>query len=133
MQACSLEYYRSLPNDSVGSFSWDLVYRPQERDLASSGNLNCMCAKSLWLCPTLCNPVHCNPPGSSVHGDSPGMESCHAPLQGIFLSPVWNLCLISLLHWHFFTTKDTREARESQLFVCKPRAAHSTFPGQWRM
>ena len=23
-------------------------------------------------CPTLCNPVDCSPPGSSVHGDSPG-------------------------------------------------------------
>ena len=22
----------------------------------------------LQLCPTLCNPMHCNPPGSSVHG-----------------------------------------------------------------
>ena len=25
----------------------------------------CVCAQS---CPTLCNPVACNPPGSSVHG-----------------------------------------------------------------
>ena len=23
-------------------------------------------------CPTLCNPMDCSPPGSSVHGDSPG-------------------------------------------------------------
>ena len=27
----------------------------------------CMCAKSLQLCPTLCNPVDCSPPGSYVH------------------------------------------------------------------
>ena len=30
-----------------------------------------MCAQSLQLlqlCPTLCDPVDCNPPGSSVHG-----------------------------------------------------------------
>ena len=26
------------------------------------------CAKSLQLCPTLCNPVDCSLPGSSVHG-----------------------------------------------------------------
>ena len=25
-------------------------------------------AKSLQLCPTLCNPMDCSPPGSSVHG-----------------------------------------------------------------
>ena len=28
----------------------------------------CTCAKLLQLCPTLCNPVDCSLPGSSVHG-----------------------------------------------------------------
>ena len=28
----------------------------------------CACAKSLQLCPTLCVPIDCSPPGSSVHG-----------------------------------------------------------------
>ena len=40
------------------------------------------------LCPTLCDPVACSPPGSSVHGESPGKNSAvggHALLQGIFL------------------------------------------------
>ena len=27
-----------------------------------------MHAKSLQLCPTLCDPMYCSPPGSSVHG-----------------------------------------------------------------
>ena len=27
-----------------------------------------MCAKSLQLCPTLCNPMNCSLPGCSVHG-----------------------------------------------------------------
>ena len=39
------------------------------------------------LCPTLCNPMDYSPPGSSVHGDSPGKNTgvgCHALLQGIF-------------------------------------------------
>ena len=27
------------------------------------------------LCPTLCNPVDCSPPGSSVPGDSPGKNT----------------------------------------------------------
>ena len=39
------------------------------------------------LCLTLCNPMVCGPPGSSVHGDSPGKNTevdCHALLQGIF-------------------------------------------------
>ena len=36
---------------------------------------------------TLCDPLDCSPPGSSVHGDSPGKNTgvgCHALLQGIF-------------------------------------------------
>ena len=28
----------------------------------------CVCAKLLQSCPTLCDPMDCNPPGSSVHG-----------------------------------------------------------------
>ena len=35
----------------------------------------------------LCNPIDCSPPGTSVHGDSPGKnigEGCHALLQRIF-------------------------------------------------
>ena len=44
----------------------------------------CLVAQS---CPTLCNPMDCSLPGSSVHGDSPGKNirvGCHALLQGIF-------------------------------------------------
>ena len=38
-------------------------------------------------CLTLCHPMDCSPPGSSVQGDSPGKNTgvgCHALLQGIF-------------------------------------------------
>ena len=38
-------------------------------------------------CPTLCNLIYCSPPGSPVHGDSPGKNTgvgCQALLQGIF-------------------------------------------------
>ena len=44
----------------------------------------CLGAQS---CPTLCNPMDCSPPGSSVHGDSPRKNTamrCHAFLQEIF-------------------------------------------------
>ena len=39
------------------------------------------------LCLTLCDPMDCSLPGSSVHGDSPGKNprvGCQALLQGIF-------------------------------------------------
>ena len=38
-------------------------------------------------CPTLCHPMECSLPRSSVHEDSPGENTgvgCHALLQGIF-------------------------------------------------
>ena len=38
-------------------------------------------------CLTLCDPMDCSLPGSSVYGDSPGKNTgvgCHALLQGIF-------------------------------------------------
>ncbi|CAN0153961.1 unnamed protein product [Rangifer tarandus platyrhynchus] len=40
-----------------------------------------------WLCLTLCDPMDCSLPGSSVHGDSPGKNTgvgSHTLLQGIF-------------------------------------------------
>ena len=47
-----------------------------------------MCyAKSCQPCPTLCDPMDCNPTGSSVYGDSPGMNigvGYYFLLQGIF-------------------------------------------------
>ena len=38
-------------------------------------------------CLTLCDPMDCSLPGSSVHGDSPGKNTrvgCHSFLQGIY-------------------------------------------------
>ena len=48
-----------------------------------------MCVKLLQSCLTLCDPMYHCPPGSSVHGDSPGKNTgvgCHALLHGIFLT-----------------------------------------------
>ena len=53
-------------------------------------------------CLTLCNPVDCSTPGSSVHGDSLGKNTgvtCYALLHGIFPTQASNLCLLCLLHW----------------------------------
>ena len=64
----------------------------------------CLVAQS---CPTLCDPMDCNPPGFSVHGDSLGKNTevgCHALLQGIFPTQV------SCIAGEFFTTWATREA-----------------------
>ena len=58
-------------------------------------------AKSLQSGPILCDPMDCRPPGSSVHGVSPGKNTevgCHALLQGIFPTQGSNPCLLQLLH-----------------------------------
>ena len=59
---------------------------------------DCMCAKSLQSCLTLCN---CSPPGSSVHGS---LQATHwsglpCPPPGIFLTQGLNPHLLCLLHW----------------------------------
>ena len=77
-----------------------------------------ICAKLLQSCLTLCDPMDYSPPGSSVHGDSPGKNTgvgYHALLQGIFLiqgSPI--LCLLHNAMSpdnSFFTSSATWEAQ----------------------
>ena len=58
----------------------------------------CFVAQS---CPTLCDPMGCTLPGSSVHGDTPGKITrvgSHALLQGVFPTQESNLGLLCLLH-----------------------------------
>ena len=58
------------------------------------------------LCPTLCHPVNCSPPGSSVHGISQAriLEWAAISFQGIFLtqglnlSPAWQADSSPLSH-----------------------------------
>ena len=69
----------------------------------------CVCAKSLQSCPTLCDPMDCSPPGSSVHGNSPGKTTgvrCCSLLQEIFPTQGLNPRLLHLpsLAGRFFTT-----------------------------
>ena len=57
---------------------------------------SCLVAK---LCPTLCNPMDCSPPGSSAHGDFPGKYTgvgCHCLLQGLFPTQGWNKLLLKI-------------------------------------
>ena len=77
----------------------------------------CLVAQS---CLTLCDPMACSLPGSSVHGDSPRKTTgvgCHALLQEIFPTQGWNSGLphcdrtqVSHIAGGFFTIWATREA-----------------------
>ena len=60
------------------------------------------CAKSLRLCPTLCDPVDCRPPGSSVHGIFQARILEWAVISS-FRGSSWPrdwTCVSCLLHWH---------------------------------
>ena len=65
----------------------------------------CVLCLVVQSCPTPCNPMNCSPPGSSVHGDSPVMNTgvgCHALFQGVFPTQESNPGLLHcrrILHW----------------------------------
>ena len=61
----------------------------------------CVCAQSLQLCRTLCDPMGFNLPGSSVHGilQARILEwVCHSLLQGTFPTQRSNSSLLHFLH-----------------------------------
>ena len=63
------------------------------------------------LCLTFCDPMDYSPPGSSVHGDSPGKNigvGCHA-LQS---SPPRDWTQVSRIAGRFFTSWAMKEAQE---------------------
>ena len=70
-------------------------------------------AKLLQLCPTLCNPMDCNPPASSVHGilQARILEWVPCPLSGDLPNPgIKPQSLMSpALAGGFFTTRTTWE------------------------
>ena len=71
---------------------WDLLFAMATGSGAVDINLGTWVAEDLIClvvqsCLSLCNPMDCSPPGSSVHADSPGKNTrvgCYALLQGIF-------------------------------------------------
>ena len=84
---------------------------------ASVSNAQCYIRSVLCLlaqsCPALCSPMDSSPPGSSVHGDSPGNNTgagCHALLQGVFPTQGYHP---GLLAGGFFTIWATREAHSN--------------------
>ena len=69
-----------------------------------------VCAKLLQLCPTLCNPMDCSLPGSSVHGilqarilewvTMPSSRGSSLPSNGTGVSYVSCIVRQALNHWH---------------------------------
>ena len=109
-----LSYQGRLPTPKTWGGEWEdeynlgtgsglgLQFSYQLLDQCLAPCLNvCLVAQS---CPTLCNPLNCSPPGSSVHGVFlarilgwvAGVACCFF-LQGIFLTQGLNPCLLQFL------------------------------------
>ena len=74
----------------------------KSRDFCEVCAVLCSVAQS---CATLCLPVNCNPPGFSIHRDSPDKNtrlSCHTLLQGIFPTQASNPGLLHCREIFFF-------------------------------
>ena len=88
--------YSYLKNSRDRGNLWVTVHGVTESDTTEQLNTH-ICVYYIYVCavlclvtqscPTLCNSMDSSPPGSSVHGDSPGKHTgvgCHTLLQGIF-------------------------------------------------
>ena len=88
----------------------------------------CMRVKSLQSCLTLCDPMDCSSPGSSVHGISQTRMlgvGFHSLLQGIFPTQFEPESLKSpVLAGGFFTTSTTWEAPSPCLVVDNSAIEH---------
>ena len=72
-----------------------------------------MSVKSLQSCLTLCKPMDCSPPGSSIQGilHARILVGCHALLRNLSNRRIEIPSLLSsALAWGFFTTSSTWEA-----------------------
>ena len=70
--------------------AWRPVSAGSIEQPAPGGAMRCCAVLSRSLSLTCCDPMDCSPPGSSVHGDSPGENTggdCHALLQGDLPNP----------------------------------------------
>ena len=74
-----------------------LKMKPSPSQVINRASLVVFVCLVVQACPTLCDPMDCSLPGSSVHGDSPGKNtevSSHSFLQGIFPTQRSNLGLL---------------------------------------
>ena len=90
----------------------------------------CVCAKSLQLCLTLCDPMDCSPPGSSVHGTLQAriLEWVAMPFsRGLSWPRIEPTSLMSpALAGEFFTASTTWEAQLIRTYCIQHRELYST-------
>ena len=83
--------------------------------LSSSSSTLCFVAQ---LCLTLCDPMNCSPPGSSVHGASPGKNTgvgCRTLIQGIFPTQRSNAVLLHCRHIIYHLSQNSKNTGVGRL------------------
>ena len=76
--------------------------------------IQCVCAQS---CLTLCDPMDCSPPGSSLHGILPGKNTgvgCRFLLQGVF--PTHYVCVYVYMCTNYMQTAVMPHKNTNKLF-----------------
>ena len=61
-----MKYIQDLNEENYKTMMSEIQVKIKTRYLYTT--ILCVCAKSLQSCLTLCDPMDCNPPCSSVHG-----------------------------------------------------------------
>ena len=90
---------------------------PFRKCILLKGCVACLVSQS---CLTLCDPVDCSPPGSSVHRDCPGKNTevgCHAFLQGIFPTQGSNPGLL-YCRWILYCLKPGKPTLKGGTLIC---------------
>ena len=93
-------FYFLLKDNCFTILCWFLPYIIPSSHLTDLFYVISTCAHAMLLqsCPSLCDPMDCDPSDSSVHGKNTGV-GCRALLQGVFLNQRSNLHLSCLLNW----------------------------------
>ena len=88
----SISNYRCLPIDKLWFIFLSLVNILKE---------DCLHVKLPWSCPTLCDPMDCSPPGSSIHEilQARTLEWVAVPPLGNLPAPGSNPPILCPLHW----------------------------------
>ena len=90
----------------------------KKRVYLSPLKFQCLHAKSPQSCPTLCDPMHCSPPGSSVHGIlQAGILEWVAMPSSRGSSQPSDQTLVSCIACRFFTSEPPRKPRISVSLV----------------
>ena len=142
--------YLAIIKSGCCQFSWRYLFITGNRQISSNSLTTCVywhhISKHLYsslslcsvlclaaqLCSTLCDPMDCNPSGSSIHGDSSGKNTgvgCHALLQGIFLTQGSNPGL-QHCKWILYYLSHQRSPRILE-WVAYPFSRGSSWPRHW--